>query len=219
MAELEFRRAELEQANKALREANDEKAHILGVVAHDLRSGIGGMSGIAALLDMSRLEQGRLNLHLEIADLRGLVAESLAYHAHFAANKNQRLIGDRCDVALRCAFDPVRLRQVLDNLLSNAIKYSPPGAEIRVSQRAEGPLAVVEILDQGPGLTEADAAKVFRSFQKLSAQPTAGEDSHGLGLAIAKKVVESHHGTIWARNRTDQRGAAFGLSLAMRPGA
>lgn len=247
VAELETQRSELEKANKALRETNEEKAHILGVVAHDLRSGIGGMSGLAdllaeelhgatadaaefvqllqeesrrllnllsTLLDMSRLEQGRLHLHLEIRDLREPVAASLAYHQHFAEIKQQKLLENRSSIPLLCAFDPVRLRQVLDNLLSNAIKYSPPNSEIQVREFMEGGQIMVEILDQGPGLTEADSAKLFRSFQQLSAKPTGGEESHGLGLAIAKKVIESHHGQIWAKNRKDAQGAVFGFSLA-----
>lgn len=249
VAELELQRIELEKANTALRQTNDEKAHILGVIAHDLRSGVGGMGGLAellaeelpsgstqaqefvallqdesrrlihllsTLLDMSRLEQGRLQLRLEIADLRPLILDSLEYHRHFADLKHQTLTSELPSDPLLAAFDPVRLRQVLDNLLSNAIKYTPLHKPIQLRARLENSEVLVEILDSGPGLSPDDAKKIFRSFQQLSAKPTGGEASHGLGLVIAKKVVDCHNGRIRAENRTDAPGALFGFSLPAR---
>ncbi len=249
VAELEIQRLELEKANAALRQTNEEKGHILGVVAHDLRSGVGGMGGLAellaeelapeqeqarefvqlmqdeskrllhllsTLLDMSRLEQGRLQLRLEIFDLRALVTESVEYHRHFAELKQQTLSEEISPAPLLVAGDRVRLRQVLDNFLSNAIKFSPRGGTIRVRSHKVNREVSVEVHDSGPGLTQEDAGKVFKSFQQLSAKPTGGEESHGLGLAIAKKVIESHHGRIWAENSADAGGAVFGFALLAR---
>jgi signal transduction histidine kinase len=171
---------------------------------------------LSTLLDMSRLEQGRLELALEIADIRHVLRESLRYHARFAERKRQTLRDDLAFQPLPAAFDPVRMRQVLDNLLSNAIKYTPPGGTILLRACKEADRIVIEVVDSGPGLTEEDSKKLFRGFQQLSAKPTGGEESHGLGLAIAKKVVESHRGRIWAHNNTPGPGAAFGLSLPAR---
>lgn len=249
VAELELQRVELEKTNAALRKTNEEKAHILGVVAHDLRSGVGGLSGLAdllagevppdnaeavefvtllqqesrrlltllsTLLDMSRLEQGQLQLRLEVADLRPVLQDCIHYHQHFAELKQQTITADLAAEPLLAAFDRVRLRQLVDNLLSNAVKYTPPGLPITVRARCLGDEILVEFLDSGPGLTKDDIAKVFQSFQKLSAQPTAGEDSHGLGLAIARKVAESHHGRIRAENCPDHPGAVFSFALPAR---
>lgn len=171
---------------------------------------------LATLLDISRLEQGRLQLTLEVGDLRPMLTESLHYHTRFAEKKRQTLQGELEPCPLVAAFDAVRLRQVLDNLLSNAIKYTPLGGAVVLRARRQDAQIIVEVEDNGPGLTEEDKQKVFHSFQRLSAQPTGGEESHGLGLAIAKKVVESHRGTIWAKNTVAGAGAIFGFFLPAR---
>jgi len=80
--------------------------------------------------------------------------------------------------------------------VSNAIKFSPPGTTVAVALRAEGESFVLDVRDQGPGMSEDDRKLLFRSFQKLSARPTGGEKSTGLGLAIVKKIVDAHHGRI-----------------------
>jgi len=106
----------------------------------------------------------------------------------------------------------------VDNLVNNAIKFSPPGSEIQVtlhSHEREGePFALIQVKDQGPGLTSEDKAKIFGTFQILSAKPTAGESSTGLGLSIVKQMVERHRGMVWVESEYGH-GATFGIDLPL----
>jgi signal transduction histidine kinase len=105
------------------------------------------------------------------------------------------------------------LRQVLENLLGNAIKYSPPRRSIFLSVARAGGSVRVEVRDEGPGLTEDDRAKIFGRFQRLSARPTGGESSTGLGLSIVKQLVERHHGRVWAESPGRGQGSSFLVEL------
>jgi CheY-like chemotaxis protein/anti-sigma regulatory factor (Ser/Thr protein kinase) len=117
------------------------------------------------------------------------------------------------DQASRLDADPVRLRQVLDNLLSNAVKYGERSTRITVEVWSEDDQVGVAVLDEGPGLTDEDFGRAFQEFARLSAQPTGGESSHGLGLSIVKRIVEQHGGRIWVENRADRKGARFAFLL------
>ncbi len=108
--------------------------------------------------------------------------------------------------------DPMRLRQVMDNLISNAVKYSPAGSEVRVRAAVEGDEWLVSVQDQGPGLTADDQERLFEDFARLSAKPTGGEKSTGLGLAITRRVIEAHGGRIGV-NSTPGSGATFWFTL------
>jgi signal transduction histidine kinase len=99
------------------------------------------------------------------------------------------------------------------NFVSNAIKYSPPGSLIstRISTIDEETLRI-QVIDEGPGLSSEDAAKLFHPFQRLTPRPTANEDSCGLGLHIVKHIVELHGGRVWVDTALGQ-GSSFGMDL------
>jgi two-component system, sensor histidine kinase and response regulator len=109
-------------------------------------------------------------------------------------------------------IDPAKMKQVIDNLLSNAVKYSPPGSTVTAIVAREGASCLLAVRDQGPGIPADERDKLFKDFSRLSAQPTGGEKSTGLGLAICRKIVEAHHGTIEAENLPD-RGCEFRVTL------
>ena len=114
--------------------------------------------------------------------------------------------------------DPAALNQVLDNLLSNAIKFSPPGKQIRVSVRSLGNGFVeCQIQDAGPGFSENDKTRMFRRYARLSARPTGGEPSTGLGLSIVKKLVLAMHGEL-ACESMPGNGATFAFRLPFAAG-
>ena len=109
--------------------------------------------------------------------------------------------------------DAIALDQVLGNLLSNAIMFSPPGKQIRVVVLPLGPTYVeCQIQDEGPGFTAEDKARMFRRYGRLSARPTGGEPSTGLGLSIVKKLVLAMHGELTCES-TFGNGATFAFRL------
>jgi two-component system sensor histidine kinase/response regulator len=109
--------------------------------------------------------------------------------------------------------DAAALNQVLDNLLSNAIKFSPPGKQIRVAVSSLGNGCIeCRVQDEGPGFKEDDKTRMFRRYARLSARPTGGEPSTGLGLSIVKKLVLAMHGELACEN-AQGGGATFTFRL------
>ncbi|MDY0039207.1 MAG: PAS domain-containing sensor histidine kinase [Desulforhabdus sp.] len=147
------------------------------------------------LLDVSVIESGKLELLLKPASLDKLVADRVHLNAIAAHVKNTRLHLD-CRWRGKANVDYRKLAQVVDNLLSNAVKYSPPNSDILIRLEKTNGEARISVKDQGPGIAPEEKKKLFREFQKLSAQPTGGETSTGLGLSISKRIIEAHKGAI-----------------------
>jgi PAS domain S-box-containing protein len=164
------------------------------------------------LLDVAKIETGRLDLTLATGDLCGLIEENMAMNRVLARKKGIRLdfAPERGLPALR--FDGSRLEQVLNNLISNALKFSPPGGTVTVrASRVDGSV-VVSVHDHGQGIPAKELELLFKPFSKTSVHSTAGEKSTGLGLAICRKIVEGHHGRIWAESEVS-KGSVFSFSL------
>lgn len=154
------------------------------------------------LLDVATIESGELKIYREPHNLADLIAKSVAMTNIEAAKKNTRVTIETRGLAPVLMLDAAKMRQVIDNLLSNAVKYSPPGSAITAtiqSAPAHGTFGFA-VQDQGPGIPDNERDKLFKDFSRLSAQPTAGEKSTGLGLAICRKIVEAHGGIITAEN-------------------
>jgi signal transduction histidine kinase len=117
------------------------------------------------------------------------------------------------DAGLVVTADEDRLAECLDNLIHNAIKYSEPGGRVTVAAREQDGMIQVSVEDRGQGLSEEDIARAFRPFQRLSAVPTAGESSTGLGLSIVKSIVEAHVGTVGVESAGRGQGARFTVCL------
>jgi signal transduction histidine kinase len=105
------------------------------------------------------------------------------------------------------------MREAIDNLISNAIKYSPIGGKIAVVVSHEQSNTVIRIADEGAGLSPEDLGRLFGRFQRLSAKPTAGESSTGLGLSIVKRIIDMHGGKVTADSDGPGRGATFTVVL------
>lgn len=147
------------------------------------------------LLDVTKIENGKLDLNLTPVLLTSFLSEAATRHNQIAAGKNSRVVLESFP-PVTYNVDAVKLRQVVDNLISNAIKFSPPNSTVRVYIKEQATGWRINVVDQGPGILPADRKKLFQEFAKLSARPTAGEDSTGLGLAITRRIVEAHGGEI-----------------------
>ena len=147
-------------------------------------------------------------------DLAALVEEVVQANRAMAAGKEQ-VIAVTAKRGLWVSGDVERLREAVDNLVSNAVKYSPISGRIAVSAKREGDEAQVRVADQGPGLSPEDVGRLFGRFQRLSAKPTGGESSTGLGLSIAKRIIDLHKGRIFVESPGQTGGAAFIIALPL----
>jgi signal transduction histidine kinase len=169
---------------------------------------------ITTLLDVNAIESGAVQINFEAVDAAALTA-SVVEEYQQAAEKKSIVIQN-----LTTATTPLYIwadrrvtYEVLDNLLSNAVKYSPPHTSIVVvAEPAAFDTVRVSIQDEGPGLSDDDKSKLFGKFARLSAKPTGGEHSTGLGLSIVKKLVEAMHGRVWCESVVGA-GATFTVEL------
>jgi signal transduction histidine kinase len=187
-----------------------------------MRSQIGHIRDSAARLTamVNSLIKDAMNDALDITirhdafDLALVVQEVVAANGALAERKGQA-IACEAPAALVILGDPDRLREAIDNLVSNAVKYSPPGSPIAVAVLVREHEVEVAVRDQGPGLSPEDMDRLFGRFQRLSAKPTGGESSTGLGLFIVKRIVELHGGRVAATSEGVGRGATFSLVLPL----
>lgn len=164
------------------------------------------------LLDVSRITAGRLDLAREPADLAALVREVAARFADEAADRGASIAVD-APGPLRCELDVARMDQVVSNLVSNAVKYGR-GAPIRVTARAEGARAVIEVEDRGIGIAPEHQERIFGRFERA----VSGRNYPGLGLGlwIVRRLVESHGGAIRVRSAPGA-GSTFVVELPVSP--
>jgi two-component system sensor histidine kinase/response regulator len=153
-----------------------------------------------------------LHLKLENVNLSASASRAVARYADAAKAKNIKLIAQPCAENASARADAAALDQVLDNLISNAIKFSPPEKEITISVRRNAHIVECEVRDHGPGFTPEDQVRMFHRYARLSARPTGGEPSTGLGLSIAQKLVRGMGGELTCNNAPDH-GAVFILRL------
>jgi signal transduction histidine kinase/CheY-like chemotaxis protein len=153
-----------------------------------------------------------ITIRREPVDIAVLVEEVAEANRPLAARKEQTItVAAPRNNAASCDVD--RIREAIDNLVSNAVKYSPIGGTIDLLVRPDGGGIVVEVRDQGAGLSPEDMSRLFGRFQRLSAKPTAGETSTGLGLSIVKRIVDLHGGQVTVDSAGPGKGATFKMTL------
>ena len=153
-----------------------------------------------------------ITIRRETVDIAALVGEVADANQPLAVNKQQLItVSARPNLTATCDSD--RIREAIDNLISNAIKYSPIGGKISVQVGQEGNKTAIRIADEGAGLSPEDLGRLFGRFQRLSAKPTAGESSTGLGLSIVKRIIDMHGGEVTADSAGPGQGSTFTITL------
>lgn len=165
---------------------------------------------VGDLLEVTRVEGGRFELHREPRDLREVVEEACAFAADASENHAVRCALPATPVVVD--YDVARITQVLGNLLSNAIKYSPGGGEVEVRLSVRGPHAVVEVEDHGIGILPEDRDSIFTPFRRSSRAREADIPGVGLGLSVARRLVRAHGGEIEVESEPG-RGSTFRVRL------
>ncbi|MGY4827774.1 response regulator [Sphaerotilaceae bacterium SBD11-9] len=170
------------------------------------------------VLDLAKVESGKLEFHPEPVDLPRLGHEVLGVLQAEAARKRIELVVQHDPALHGLELDPARLKQVLYNFLSNAIKFTPAGGRVTLRSRAEGPDHLrIEVEDTGIGIAPADQRKLFMPFQQINAGLTKQHGGTGLGLALTRQLAELQGGTVGLRSTAGQ-GSVFHVVLPRRPG-
>jgi signal transduction histidine kinase len=168
------------------------------------------------LLDVSAIESGRLNLNLQPTDLSALVEHNVMLNRVLAEKKQIHLSFQATGDLPTSLLDPAKIEQVLNNLISNAVKFSYPASSVAIRVCKDQDRALISVKDEGQGIPADEIDKLFKWFGKTSIKGTKGEGSAGLGLAIARRIVLGHQGTIWVESEAG-KGSTFYVSLPIQP--
>src|ERR1700739_2754234 len=153
-----------------------------------------------------------ITIRREPVDVAALLSDVADATQALAVNKQQTItVSAPPNIVTMCDTD--RIREAIDNLVSNAIKYSPIGGKIAVTVAHEDDTTVIRVADEGAGLSPEDLGRLFGRFQRLSAKPTAGESSTGLGLSIVKRIIDMHGGEVTAESAGPNKGSTFTIVL------
>ena len=238
----------LVEANTKLAQLNNQQAAFVSNVAHEFRSPLtvfkgaldnlaDGLHGpltedqgqpvrmcrkevnrltrlVTDLLDLSRIEAGKLPMARQEVVLQEILHAVAQFYGGLLKQRGLSLTLELPEAPVWLIGDHDRLEQVFINLLSNAIKFTERGGvTVRLTQ--EDGTFRVEVVDTGPGIAEADLRRVFDKFERVGTQ---AEEGSGLGLPIARDIVELHHGHVWVESRVGQ-GSRFIVTLPARPSA
>jgi signal transduction histidine kinase len=172
---------------------------------------------IEDLFELSRIEAGDIEWTLRRIRLADLVHETVAAMGPEARAKGVEVRSDLADPRLAAEADPERLQRVLFNLIRNAIRHTPADGSVTVRAEPAGDGVEIEVADTGVGIADGDRERVFEAFFRGGPDAARGSDGAGLGLAIARAIVESHGGRIWLPGSGSERGARIRFSLPAGP--
>ena len=191
-----------EEQRESLQMMKDSAEHMLEIVG--------------SMLEISKQQTGTLELNWEDADLMELVDRSIAVNRPIARRKKIEIVKEIEMESLSLRIDRVKITQVIDNLLSNAVKYSHPDTTVTLRVNTADSMVTTEVADQGQGIPEDEIPKLFEPFSRVkSVRSTGGEKSTGLGLAICRRIVEGHGGTIEVESEWGA-GSIFRFTLPLQ---
>ncbi len=235
------RTAELQEANQELERASRHKSEFLSMVSHEFRTPLTSvitftellladehlkpeqrenlqdvlessqalLRMINDLLDLSRLDAGKIKLFREVLDIHDLVRDVVRTVHTLAEKKGIDLVVEPAPDLPLVYADELRISQVLLNLLGNALKFTPNEGTVRVTAKATDDKVLVAVTDTGVGIAEEEQERIFEAFRQAGRQRPEGS---GLGLALARSLVELHGGRIWVESRLGE-GATFAFTL------
>jgi signal transduction histidine kinase len=195
-----------------IQQSNDVSPEFQGMAAKIKETTVWINRIIGEMLETAGLEAGKITLKRKKLDLSALAGRVISTNQALADNKNQ-LLQLETDGPLLLSVDENKMFEITDNLINNAIKYSPRNKNITIRVQRKNNVATLEVQDEGPGFTDHDKTHLFQRFSRLSAQPTAGEHSTGLGLSIVKTLVEAHGGQVWVDSNGQDKGALVKVEL------
>jgi len=233
----------LQHANEELERANRLKSDFIAIASHELRTPLGVILGYASFLkeeaqgelsehaemvlnsalrlralvedmtNLDMLQKGRASLHLETHPIQRLVLHAYQETQSAVETKGQhiKLRMPQRDILVR--VDAAKMHMVFINLLNNAIRFTPPDGYIEVRVSATQRKVGIEVSDTGPGIPQEELENIFREFYQVENHLTRHYGGLGLGLAIARGIVENHGGRLWAENKREGRGALFKVLL------
>jgi signal transduction histidine kinase len=239
--ELALKNEFLDKQNRQLFEVSQEKDRLISVIAHDLRTPLNQSKGFAELLRYTPLQSDQLAMVNMITRVNDdgilLIRDMLQINTLECEQLKPSTfpLDQFIDQNITMAFKPLAikkgvtfqlsieeeiyintderyLKRILENLVSNALKFSPTNSSISLRVHSTDKAVYISVEDQGPGISEEDQLKIFGRFQKLSARPTSGESSHGLGLSIVKNLVEKIDGELSVISELG-KGTSFILRL------
>ncbi|RZL49035.1 MAG: sensor histidine kinase [Pedobacter sp.] len=214
----------MQKTLEALEQSQEENTHMMQVVAHDMRTPIAGVIGLTALMleeddlndeqreilsmintsgadtlnfinDLLQVQYNKSNLIKEPVEMHTLLKYCITLLDSKAKEKNQQLTIQTIPIEINISRE--KIWRVMSNLISNAIKFSPHGTIISIEME-EKPLSIlIKVKDNGIGIPEDLASKLFNMDAAVQREGTDGEKSFGLGLAISKQIIEAHNGSIW----------------------
>ncbi|MFC2105051.1 PAS domain S-box protein [Candidatus Bipolaricaulota bacterium] len=195
-------------------ELNEKQTQYVGNI---LQSGRHLLSLINDILDLSKVEAGKMELDLSSVDASLLIFESLIFVQEKAHQHGIRLETDLPeDVrALTIQADERKLKQIMFNLLSNATKFTPDGGSITLSAELGDGELFIRVQDTGIGLKPEDLRRVFDEFEQIDSSYAKAQQGTGLGLALTKRLIELHGGRIWAESEGEGTGSTFTFTLPL----
>jgi two-component system, sensor histidine kinase len=167
------------------------------------------------LLDVSRISTGKISLHAERAELGAILRESVVSAEPMLDARKHRFTLELCTEPVALVCDPVRLTQVFSNLINNAAKYTPPGGDIRATLHTVEDAAVVTVSDNGQGIPCSMLAAIFDMFTQVDHTLERAQSGLGVGLSLAKRLVELHGGTIEGQSDGPGCGSRFIVRLPL----
>ena len=206
----------------ALGQLSEQQRDALETVARNGRHLLGLVNDV---LDLSKVDAGRMDLHLMLADMRNLIGDVMTGMESLIRTKGHKVTVELGEAALLVHADEMRVRQILFNLLSNAVKFTPAGGQVTVhagqrrttlpvpgGRRVEREAVWISVTDSGIGIAKEDLPRLFTEFSQVDGTLSRRFEGTGLGLALSKRFVEMHGGVIGVES-TPGRGSTFWIEL------